>query len=42
MGERPSVGVPLREVPGDSGGNEKLGGGKEAEEADGWRGGGIM
>jgi hypothetical protein len=42
MGERPRAGEPLREVAGDSGGIELLGGGNEAEEAEGCRGGGIM
>lgn len=42
MGERPSAGEPLREVLGDSGGMEKLGGGKEADDTEGCRGGGIM
>lgn len=42
MGERPRAGEPLRERSGESGGIEKSGGGKEAEEAEGCRGGGIM
>jgi len=42
IGERPRAGEPRRETSGDSGGMEKLGGGKEAEEAEGCRGGGIM
>jgi hypothetical protein len=42
MGERPRAGEALREVAGESGGMEKLGGGNEAEEAEGCRGGGIM
>jgi hypothetical protein len=42
IGERPRAGEPLREVAGDSGGMAKLGGGKEAEDAEACRGGGII